>query len=183
VLAWHPRALPRPLQSIASFAGCCAAFVPQPVRSRARGDILIDAANRLAVLEDRPVLAVGIDRGMTAGRAHGERHLMGVVVRLVRCYGHLPARQMLHHHLAMWRLPLEILRRRDGDVLAVAVRARLPVDRNLELRFTAGASAGESLDSERNQGVTARPAACRTETSEGLRPRSHQGPTTGRRGS
>ena len=40
---------------------------------------------------------------------------------------------MLHHHVAMWRLPLEILHRRDGDGLAVAIRARLAVDGNLEL--------------------------------------------------
>ena len=36
--------------------------------------MLVDAANRLAVIEDRPVLAVGIDRRVAAGLAHGERH-------------------------------------------------------------------------------------------------------------
>jgi hypothetical protein len=35
---------------------------------------LVYAANRLAVVEDRPVLPVRIDRGVAAGRAHGQRH-------------------------------------------------------------------------------------------------------------
>ena len=41
---------------------------------RARGGILIEAPDRLAGVVARPVLTVGIDRGVTAGRAHGERH-------------------------------------------------------------------------------------------------------------
>jgi hypothetical protein len=46
----------------------------RPEPSRARGGVLIDPANRLAVVKGRPVLPVRIDRGVSAGRAHGERH-------------------------------------------------------------------------------------------------------------
>jgi hypothetical protein len=51
-----------------------------------------------------------------------------VVVRLVRRHCHLSARQMLHYHLAVRKLALEMLGRRNGDVLAVAIGVRLAVD-------------------------------------------------------
>jgi hypothetical protein len=41
---------------------------PAQVRGRARGRVLVDAANRLAIVEDRPVLAVLVDAGGTACR-------------------------------------------------------------------------------------------------------------------
>jgi hypothetical protein len=47
---------------------------PTQIGGRACRGILTDSAHRLAGVEDRPVLPVRIDRGVTAGRAHGERH-------------------------------------------------------------------------------------------------------------
>jgi hypothetical protein len=45
---------------------------------------------------------------------------------------------VLHHDIAIRKLTLEALGSLDGDVLAVAIRARHAVDRNLELRAAWG---------------------------------------------